>query len=297
MRYLVVRLDSGGNHGHKLKDLMSGEVISRIAGFKHVVLPDNQLDIFALGSEDLREPPADLPVIDIRSRAMHGLSWEQLKGMFTKLPTECVINISDATRVFPWQMIGWEREGLIPAGMFDQHVVDTTNRYVRRHADRKLMWDPDACNVAIHAAFYPHNTGPTPADVRYIFPLEYYARIIHQLQEVLEDPTFWFFCERADAELLDRAFPEHNIVAGPDRILKYRGNEQHYLEPIHKAFHHMVHADVLVTCNSSFSVMATYFRDGRPTIYHPHAHLKDLPTNGFYLPTDEHGTFDASPLY
>jgi len=184
---------------------------------------------------------------------------------------------------------------MLPPGTFDRHVVDTTNRYVRQHKDRSLMWDPDACNVAIHAAFDPHCAGKTPDMARYVFPLDYYDWVIRQLQEVLEDPTFWFFCERRDAELLDRAFSRHNIVVGPDR---QRGClDKHYLEPIIKAFHHFVHSTVMVTCNSGFSSATAYFRDGRPTIYHPHRQLRDLPDNGFYLPTDEHGTFDVSPLY
>ena len=64
---------------------------------------------------------------------------------------------------------------------------------------------------------------------------------------------------------------------------------------IQDIFYHFIQSDILVTCNSSFSAMASYFRDGKITIYHPHDHLENLPEDQF-IKTDESGGFDDNKL-
>jgi hypothetical protein len=56
-----------------------------------------------------------------------------------------------------------------------------------------------------------------------------------------------------------------------------------------------VKSDILITCNSSFSTVASYFRYNKPTIYHPHVFFKGI-SSGNYIPTDEFGNFDTGLL-
>lgn len=204
-----------------------------------------------------------------------------------------LVVLSMASRVFPHQTIAWHRENVIETDIFTKLRTQITDRYSNRHRFAS-MFNRKAPTVAIHISrgvdYNPEKFPEHFADsynVRYMFSLTYFDKIIAQIQELFPQGRFHVYTEHHNSAEIQQHFDANKKIQlhiGPNR--KQRSDTR-----IHQIFQSFVEADILVACNSSFSAMCTYFRQGRPTIYHPHKHLDDLPKFDC-IPTSGDGTFD-----
>lgn len=292
MKYLVVKY-TGGNHGHRMKDAFGGMVIAKMFGFTQVFPPYPYLNFFGIHRGEPRQVPRRMRRQVIKHTAWGGLSWETAHELFGPIVEGRVVCLYVGTRIHPCQAALWFREGRLEHDIFSEIVETTSAKFLAMHGDKLLRWDPDRTNVAIHACFVPGGNGPRHDTVRYIFPMSYYTTIMDQLRRQVQDPMFHVFCEACDGKRVRAQFgPDSDVRVhvGPNRGLR------HKYGPVHQIFLHFVRSDILVTCNSGFSVVAAYFRHGKPTIYHPHTHLHSLPAGRCYIPTEEDGRFDSTAL-
>lgn len=303
MVYATVRNTTGGGHGHQLKDLIGGFTICRLFDFKyyHSVYP--YLDFFGVGldSPTTAEIPEDVDFLRIGGPFWDGANWENMNEKFGWInkkyrESDVCISIENSMRVFPHQTIGWYRDGLISANVFEEVISMVTKNFLKKHAGRKPSFSDENVNVAIHIARgssydrkkYPEHFEKS-SNVRYIFPLDYFENIMNQIraQKLSKDLYFHIYTERLNSEeIVDRFSGQKDVVLhiGDNR-------EEGNTSLCQNIFIDFIFSDILVTCNSSFSAMAAYFRDDKITIYHPHSHLFDLPEDRF-LATDEDGNFD-----
>lgn len=292
MKYLVVKYTKG-NHGHQIKDTLGGMVIAKMFGFTQVFPPYPYLRFFGFHCGELRRAPRHLPRRVIRHTVWKGMSWEDVHALFDPIADEHIVRLYEGTRVHPCQAALWFQEGRLERDIFSEIVEATSAKFMAMHGDKPLRWDPDRINVAIHACFVPGGNGPRHDTIRYIFPMSYYTAIVDQLRQQLQDPMFHVFCEARDGKRVRARFgpdPDVRVHVGPNRGARQKHGR------VHQIFLHFVRSDILVTCNSGFSVVATYFRYGKPTIYHPHTHLHSLPAGRCYIPTEEDGRFDSTAL-
>lgn len=298
MIYLTVRNTSGGNHGHQLKDLIGGITIAKVFGFEYVHTYYPYLEFFGLGygEKKVDELPEDLDYIKIGGPFWNGISSENLHKIFDplieKYPNrDCLISIENALRLFPFQA---------GSPILEEMIKDISQKFEKKNGNRPTYFDPEKINIAVHinrGQDYDKEKFPELFDqsttVRFMFPISYWENIISQIKENLEPGTFLIhiYTEKLNSEEIIETFKDReyiNLYIGDNRA---DGNNQQ----IHDIFYHFVKADLLVCSNSSFSTMATYFRDNKLTIYHPHDHLKNLPEN-YFIPTDSEGNFDTSRL-
>jgi hypothetical protein len=307
MIYATVRNTTGGYHGHQLKDLIGGIAAIRVLGYKyyHSVYP--YLEFFGLG---FREPttaeiPEDIDFTRIGGPSWNGVSFENLQKKFGHLEniyinSKFLVSIENAMRVFPCQTITWYKNGLIKDDVFNTLLTEISSKFEKKHKDRQTRYSKDKIHIAIHIArgssfdkekFPEHFTNSK--NVRFMFSIDYFEEIINQIKKVktTKPKQFHIYTEKLNSEEVVSRFSDKKDIKlhiGDNREI---GN----IKLIQDIFFHFVESDVLVTCNSSFSVMAAYFRSKKTTIYHPHHHLFDLPDENF-IPTKQNGEFNSKIL-
>lgn len=307
MVYFTVQNTSGGNHGHQLKDLLGGITIGRIFDFEYVHTCYPYLDFFGLGLNELTVGEIDEKIDRLRFSGpfWRGMNLADAQDTFGRIKAKysdrsCLVTLENALRIHPCQTVRWFREGLIRTDVFGEVLGEATRKYEAKHIERETHFDKDTFNVAIHinrGADYDPVKFPkhfsSHENVRFMFPISYYTRIMDQLRHTLAGRRIQFhiYTEKLNSEEIVTAFGNTNDV-----ILHVGQNRSENNNQLaHEIFDHFVKSDVLVACNSSFSAMASYFRNNRITIYHPHADLFDLPGDRF-LATDPEGNFDTSAL-
>jgi hypothetical protein len=304
----TIEYNSGGFHGHQLKDYFGALAIAKILDLKYVYTPYKYLDFFAIndGEKRLRIWLRKLP---FPRQHLTGPHWdglktyaefkEQVELILSKNEKQLIV-FENAFRVHPHQALKWFNDGLIQRNVFQEIVQETTAKYQLRHQLREKKEDPSVIEVAMHIsrggdfnplAFPEHFEDSY--NVRYMFSMKYFMRIHQQIREAFSDRELHFsvYTEERNSEGVIRAFEGKKDVSlniGCNR----RKPDSKLIENIFKAF---VTADILVSCNSSFSTMALYFRGDKPTIYHPQRHMDNLPAWP-YLKTDEKGNFPVDRL-
>lgn len=290
-----------------MKDLLGGITIGKIFDFKYVHTCYPYLDFFALGQDELKicEINEEINYLRYGGPFWGGMSLVNAQNLFDDIAEkfkekDCLVTFENALRIHPCQTIKWFNEGLIEKNIFKKILEETTRKFETKHYGRKTYFEPGCIHIAIHinrgadydSVKYPEHFA-NHENVRYMFPLAYYKRIVDQISEKLGDKKhiFHIYTEKLNSEEIVKEFVgrENTIL----HIGENRGEGNNQLA--HEIFYHFVKSDVLVTSNSSFSVMASYFRDKKITIYHPHAHLFGLPEDRF-LATDPEGSFNSQVL-
>ncbi len=306
--YTIIH-NSGGYHGHQLKDRFGGLTIGSLMGWNYVHTSYPYLDHFAVHDTEqlltfFKRHFGYRKVYKLEGPYWDGFSSHNAFRSYVnkyvpvgEAQEKTLVVISMASRVFPHQTISWHREGIIEKDIFTQLRTQISHRYWKRHRYDQLI-DRETPKVAIHISrgvdYNPEKFPEHFSDsynVRYMFSLEYFDAIIRQLQEEYPQCELNIFTEHHNSSEISSHFGEASGVRlhiGPNR--KQKSNEL-----VHQIFRSFVESDILVACNSSFSAMCAYFRQGRPTIYHPHRHLDDLP-QADCIPTQIDGTFKVKLL-
>jgi hypothetical protein len=291
MKYLLVE-HGNGNHGHRLKDLFGGITAAKMFGFIQIFMPYPYLDFFGLHYGERRSLPSnDLPQQLVQRESWMGMTWDMAHERLGSIADGYLVRMQKGARIHPFQVAQWFQEGKLDRDIFSEIVEEASSKFLTLHGNSPLRWEQKKTNIAIHACFRTVGNGNRHDKARYVFPMTYYLTIMEQLRQQLQNPIFHIFCEADDAERVNTQFCSSKDVCV--HIGSNRGKKKNYAD-IHQIFLHFVRSDILVTCNSGFGVMATYFRHNKPTIYHPHNHLEGLPLNGFYIPTKEDGQFDST---
>ena len=281
--YLTLKHNSGGNHGHQLKDLFGAITIAKVFDFTYVHTPYPYLDWFGLGEGEIQisELP-DMEKVGVKpTKVWGGFSYKEAEKIFTSIKGERLVVLEKAQRIHPFQTIRWHEEGLTKRDVFGEIVRETNAKFVKKHGGKKLK------KVAMHISrgrdfgrgtFLKRHTMP-----HYMFPISYYERIIEQLG----DREIHIYTERLNSEEVVEAFKDRAVLHIGDN------RDQKNYEQIYDIFYNFVMSDIFVGCSSSFSAVVAYFRERM--IYHPHDHLRNLPSPQ-YIPTDTKGNFNTENL-
>lgn len=307
MNYYTIDFNSGGNHGHLLKDYFGGITIGHLFNLQYVHTPFSYLDYFAIGyqKDKLNKWLRKLKfknVVKVKGPYWNGISdydtmLNRLAPIFNTPKNNTLFVFKNALRIHPFQTIPWYKNNQIEKPIFLSITQEVSNNFKFLHPS---ISENQKKTVAIHISrgqdfdkkIHPiHFTDSTV--VRYMFSLSYFEHIIFQLRKVYGKGNIQFsiYTEKLNSEDIVDTFRKEDDVTlhiGPNR--SERQNTR-----IHEIFSNFVSADILVTCNSSFSVVAAYYRYGKQTIYHPHIHLNHLPEPE-YLATDILGNFNTNLL-
>lgn len=324
MVYLTVICNSGGYHGHRLKDMLGGITIAKLFDFTYAHTSDEYLEFFGIGYGEIsvKDLNKDIKRITIKGPEFGGLSYKKAVKIFGRFQKkfkgkECLIVLERAMRIHPCQTIQWYNDGLINKNIFEEVTREISAKFDITHRNRNTYFNKNEINIAMHINrgidYLDSRHHRNPSSVRYMFPMEYYANIVFNIAKNIKNNTYkiHIYTEKFNSEEIVNTFNHRkNIILhlGPERNYMYP-YESIYLNSkrlpyilvcqedrqIHNIFYHMVKSDILVTCNSSFSVMAGHFRSSGFTIYHPHTHYFDLPRDR-YIATDINGNFDTTFL-
>jgi len=303
--------DFNGYHGHRLKDVFGAFTLGHLFDIEYVHTPFSYLDFFGIGHECHTESKWLRSFRYKKIKRVNGPFWdgfddfEMMQSHFQKelksIDSDTLVIFGKACRVFPHQTIPWYKDGLIEKDIFSLVKDDVSTRFCKKHhlKSPKDKKDSDVIHVAIHInrgtdydrIKYPDHFVSSSA-VRYIFPLDYFENIMNQIENATDQLVhFTIYTESLHSEEIVKRFQSRKNTEL--RIGSNRRQKNNQL--IYDIFMDFVKADILVSCNSSFSAMCAYFRKGKKTIYHPHRHLAHLPVTE-YVQTDELGDFDVSLL-
>ena len=309
--YATTLHNSGGYHGHQIKDELGGRTLAMLFDLKYLQTPNVYLNDYGISTETLLVDRLRLKIKKrLSSVNISGPYWDgfcdypELQNLIgtqlQDISENSLIIFENACRVFPHQTIPWFDSGLIETDIFNHIRRDFSQRFRAQHNLTTQVHTQNQIQVAIHInrgsdaniEWYPEHYADS-ANPRYIFEMEYFTNIISQLRQFFGfgNIVFNVYTETSGSEDIVNSLSEMGDVAirlGSDRETKKN-------ESIIDIFREFATADILVTCNSSFSAVCSYYRHGLQTIYHPHKHLEFLP-EGDFLKTDLTGIFDNSKL-
>lgn len=305
MNYITIKNNSGGNHGHQLKDMFGGLTIAKLYGFKYLHRPNDYLDFFALGYNEPKKTFFNTLFkrkIKINETSWNGLNLNKANKIFKPFQDKSnqLIILEKATRIHPFQTIEWYNKGLIAKNIFAEITKETTHKFEQKHKNYKCYFKNDNINIVMHVdrgKNYNKKVFPLHFEhhenVRYMFPLSYYENIYNQISNLFagRKHKIHIYSEKANSEPIVNLFKDKKntvLHIGNNR------NKQHY-EFVYDIFYHFAMSDIFIGSNSSFSAVVAHYRHNKPMIYHPHQHLRHLPTPN-YIPTDENGSFDTEIL-
>lgn len=295
MNHTIIN-NSGGNHGHQLKDWIGSYTIGKLLDLNYYHTHYDYLDFF-LPSKSFQQV-VDLKCdkyIEINGPLWHGIeSYTEFQSRFENISRDQNIlhKFGNALRVHPVQTIDWFSKKYIKKDILKEVCVDLENIF---YFDKQRKKNCDELNVCIHvdlhqAKDWRRAIGKNSYDLRFRFPIEYYLNIVSQIEHLTEKKlNFNIYAERTNSEILHDKFSNDKFTLhiGPNR------REKNF-EYIHSVFKNFVDADILVCSNSSFSAIASYFRmsdNNKITIYHPHIHLHSLGSYKNFIETDSKGYF------
>ena len=271
--------------------------------------PHPYLDAFGLNVGETKAPYLQHKIPFIR-KMITGPRWngftdfdifrKVFEPIIKSVKQDQLISFEKAFRVHPCQTIQWQQEGHISQDIFGEIVKETTAKYHKKHQLGVRDSQNGKYTIAMHISRgtdFDRNRFPIHFEksynARFMFSMGYFLNIYQQITDALGQGRTHFdvFTEEKNSEDIIAAFgslPNASLHIGcnrhtPDELA------------IHKIFQQFVSADLLVSCNSSFSTEALYFRGDKPSIYHPHIHMHSLPVWP-YLATDFFGNFDVEQL-
>ena len=306
--YGTIINNSGGYHGHQIKDVLGAKTIMSLFDLNYLHTPYPYLDHFAFqGQADTLSKWKRFlgfrRVIKIKGPHWDGFpDYEEAQAHFGDLihvhDPKTLYSFEMAARIHPFQTLPWYRQGWIKEDIFSQIAEETTLNYHTLHGLPMRLNDKEKVTVAMHISRgVDYNRERFPEhfedsyNVRYMFPLSYFDNIVLQIERVLDKPL--------EVDIYTEALHSNEILehfgSRKNCRLHVGSNRKEKNDTlIHEIFKSFVTSDILVACNSSFSAMAAYFRYGKPMIYHPHKHLDHLPLP--YLATNSDGDFDVEAL-
>ena len=305
----TIEFNSGGNHGHQLKDALGGLTIGHLFNLNYVHRPYPYLDFFGIGHKypTLKKWHHIFKYTEIKR--VSGPFWngfddyDKMLDYFTQelynTESRTLIIFDRALRIHPFQTIPWYKAGKLKYNIFSKIQQEVSNNFAAIHT-LDLINLKSKIEVAIHIARgknfdkekYP-KLFTNPEVVRYMFDLDYYENIMGQIEKVygIDNVKFKIYTEQLNSIEISTRFDSKRNT----KVFIGENKEKKNYNLIYSIFKSFVEADILVCSNSSFSVICSYFRKERKTIYHPHLHLKYLPEPNF-IKTNDNGDFNVQLL-
>jgi hypothetical protein len=292
----TINLNTNGNHGHQIKDWIGSYTIGLLLGLKYHHTYSKYLNFFLPkgyfenAASDLRKDNC----INIQGPLWDGIrNYNEFQTQFkdVEINESHTYIFETALRVHPFQTIDWFQKNYINQNIFEIVCNDATNAFYFNK--EKKQTDCNILNVCIHVNLHKNNGSSSNAP-RFQFPVEYYLNIVKQLEVTNEkELSFHIYAEKTNSHIVRKAFSDKKfkLHIGPNRNFCKRTQN---FNKIHSIFKDFVDADILVCSNSSFSVIASYFRAldaNKITVYHPHDHLGNLGDYKNFIATDITGSF------
>ena len=284
-----------GNHGHQLKDWMGSYTIGALLGLNYYHTDYTYLNFF-LPKGYFKKAVSDLQkdnYIDIKGPIWGGIdNYNNFKDRFKdiKINQDSLYVFQDALRVHPFQTIDWFQKKYINQNIFEKVCNELKNAF---YFDKERKQTSDILNVCVHVNLH-ETTGKSSNHTRFRFPVDYYHKIINQLEKTSKKKLdINIYAEKTNSDIIREEFADKKfkLHIGENRNTYRVSKDYTYVHSIFKDF---VDSDILVCSNSSFSVVATYFRVldlNKITIYHPHRDLNNLGDYKNCIPTDIKGDF------
>jgi|GEM_PF-6297536 len=304
----TIEFTSGGNHGHQLKDYFGGRTVGELFGLEYRATKHKYLRDFGV-EKNVKSIPIWKRrflfrcIVPVQGPNWDGFdNYEDFRCYFEKkidpAAEDTLYVFKNAVRVHPCQTISWYKSGIINKNICGQIVNEATFHFGNAQPSKGA--DLENISVAVHInrgsdfnqAVYPEHFSSSK-NVRYIFPLEYYANIIENIKKHYSSKKVRIdiYTETLNSEPIVKKFKNINgvhINLGQNRDRSKNG-------VVMEIFNRFIEADILVSSNSSFSSVASYFRGQKTTIYHPHKHLHSLEYPN-YIATKIDGSFDITML-
>jgi len=288
----TIEFNSGGNHGHKLKDALGGMTIGHLFDLNFVHTPISYLDFFGIGHNYPVQRKLFRRFKYRKVKRITGPTWrgindyEEMKNYFkndlSNTDTKSTLYVfNKALRVHPFQTVPWYKEGKLKYDIFSTILEEISTNFAKLHS-LKMPVRKNIIEVAVHInrgldydIKIPSDHFESSDNPRYMFSMDYFENIMEQIEKVYGtgNANFKIYTERLNSEVITSRFdkrPNTKVLLGTNRTEK----NDNLIHSIFKAF---VEADILVCSNSSFSAMCAYFRKDRKTIYHAHKDLRYLP--------------------
>jgi hypothetical protein len=160
-----------------------------------------------------------------------------------------------------------------PEYYFKDIQNDLINAYDETNNDRKLIYDKNKTNIAIHIRVYNNHDNEadnefyekyskenTTNEVRFYFTADMYEKLINELKEKYTNSEIHIFSQE---EYFDIKFKKLRNI----KDIKLHFDDMDVFD----TFHHLCKADVLVMGLSSFSIVAAYYNTNT-VIYLPYAY-------------------------
>lgn len=319
MKY-IVNVNCGGNHGHKLRNYISTYIISSLFKIKYLHINESITDSYGVGyGEEL----CDFKYIQDSVPYILG-NWSEIgtepnwKGDVRQKDIDAFLSVIDkdmfiAARnyvFFPHtvkQLIDEQKIPFQDFNLFFDNISKTlTEKYniVNTSLNTTPIFNKEIVNIAIHInrgsdVCPATSVRATNSDLeRFQFKLEYFENIIQQISSFLDKKNkkykFFIYTEQLNSEEIVTFFSnkEHiQLCIGCNRGTRTTQD----LKLISEIFHSFTQCDILVTCNSSFSMTSTFLRYKKPFIFKEHTPFRIMPYD-WALSTDEQGNFNVDKL-
>lgn len=284
-----------GNHGHQIKDWIGSYTIGALLGLDYYHTEYEYLNFF-LPKGYFKNAVSDLQkdnYINIKGPIWGGIdNYNEFKNRFkdVKINQDALYVFQNALRVQPFQTIDWFQKKYINQNIFEKVCKELKNAF---YFDKERKQTSDILNVCVHVNLY-ENTGQSSFEPRFRFSVDYYHTIIKQLEKTSKQKLdINIYAEKTNSDIIREEFADKKfkLHIGEDRETYRKSKDYTYIHSIFKDF---VDSDILVCSNSSFSVVATYFRVldlNKITIYHPHRDLNNLDDYKNCIPTNIKGDF------
>jgi hypothetical protein len=292
----TIKHNSGGNHGHQLKDWMGSYTIGLLLGLDYYHTDYEYLNFF-LPSDYFKNKASELKesnCIKIAGPMWNGINcYNEFKKQFKDviLNKDNLYVFQYALRVHPFQTIDWFQKKYINQNVFEKVCNELTNAFYFNKT--KKQTNGKVLNVAIHVNLHDTNNSSSDAP-RFRFPIEYYLKIVEQLEKTSKKKLdINIYAEKTNSDIIRREFSDKKfkLHISEDRHIHRKTKD---FTIVHSIFKDFVDSDILVCSNSSFSAVASYFRvldQNKITIYHPHRHLNNLGDYENCISTDNTGSF------
>jgi hypothetical protein len=313
MLYVTVT-NVDGNHGHKTLDTMSGLMIAKVLKGQYLVADYPYQDYLGLGNVY----PKISSVTDFEKKVTVGdkvrhTDWHGLHEMiysngldsyaYGRQSGPALLELYNGYRVLAGDVCNWYRRKWLMYDAFGEVCEDTATAF------SKLQWkrpEPTGkldiiahIGIGIDSKTRYRKKYHTPHHMHYIFPMSYWHNMFNCVRERLSGhyDKIRIFTEAHKSDHIVDAFgdcPDIEICLGPDRR-SYDGPTGGTAEYIHDTYYNFINCDLLLTCNSSFSLTTSFYRNqpGKVTMYNPNFEFFDLPEGPFRMLEDD-GTFEDS---
>ena len=190
----TIEFNSGGNHGHQLKDALGGLTIGYLLNLNYVHTPYSYLDFFGIGYQQPILKKWHLVFKYTKIKRISGPFWngfgdydivlDYFTNELLNTDSRTLIIFDKALRIHPFQTIPWYNEGKLEYDIFSKILNEVSTNFTKINPPNLIKLKPNI-EVAIHIARgknydkdkYPHLFSTSDV-VRFMFDLNYYENII-----------------------------------------------------------------------------------------------------------------------